>query len=686
VRAALSATLLSATLVPALAQPPRVDTPDAGAQSGIDRSAIDRSVRARDDLYRHVNGAWLKRTDFPPEKARIGALEQIYETTQAQLRALIDTAQQSPADADANRIGDLYASFMDEARIEARGIAPLAAELAAIDAVTDRQQLAALMPRLDRLGAGMPIGMYVGQDDRDATRYLPSLVQAGLGLPNRDYYLQLDDPTFRNVRSMYVAYLAKLLSLATVANPLRGAPEPEPIAQAILALETEIARVQWSQVENRDPVKAYNLAALADLTALAPAWDWSAWLASAGLAGKTQQVLVRQPSYLSGLNALFESVPLSTWKAYARARLLNAYAPFLGKEFVDTRYAFVGTVLQGTQQNRPRWKRGVALVDEAIGEGLGKLYVAKHFPPESKARMDNLVANLLASYRDSIATLAWMGPATKQEALAKLAKFNTKIGYPKRWIDYRTLEIRRDDLVGNVMRARRFEDARQLAKLGQPIDRDEWGMTPQTVNAYYDASMNEIVFPAAFLQAPSFNPAADDAVNYGAIGMVIGHEISHGFDDEGSQYDGDGNLRDWWTEQDKARFRAKTSALVAQYAAFVAVPGHQVNGELTLGENIADNSGLAIAYKAWRRSLGGKPAPVIDGMTGDQRFFFGFAQTWRSKVRDETLLAQIKSDPHSPDEARVNGTARNHPAFYSTFGVKPGDKMYLPPKQRVSIW
>jgi putative endopeptidase len=679
-RAAIAAVLaFTAVAFPAQALPAAARI---SGISGIDRSAADTSVRPQDDFYRHVNGHWLKNTAFPPDKAYIGVGEKIYEDTQVQLRALIERAALPGSAPEAAKIGDLYGSFMNEAAIEKLGIRPLAAELAAIDAVADRRQLAASMARLVTLGVGMPIDMYVGQDDRDSTRYVPSLVQSGLGLPNRDYYLNLDDAKFTQVRAQYAQYLGKLLTLA---DP-KAAKEAQATAQAIVALETEIARAQWSQVENRDPIKSYNLTELSKLPELAPALDWSSFLAAAGLAGKTPNLVVRQPSYLRGLSALLESVPLATWKAYARTHLLSAYAPFLDKAFVDTRFAFVGPVLTGTSQNRPRWKRGVALVDESIGEGLGKLYVTKHFPPENKARMDALVANLLAAYRDSIAALDWMGPETKKEALAKLAKFNSKIGYPKRWIDYGALAIARDDLVGNVMRARGFERARQLAKLGQPIDRDEWGMTPQTVNAYYDASMNEIVFPAAFLQAPAFNPAADDAVNYGAIGAIIGHEISHGFDDEGSQYDGDGNLRDWWTPQDKERFSAKTKALVAQYNAFVPVPGYTVNGELTLGENIADNSGLVIAHRAYRLSLAGKPAPRIDGMSGDQRFFAGYAQIWRAKARDEAMLAQIKSDPHSPDQFRVTGVLRNHPAFYSTFGVKPGDKMYLPPAERVTIW
>jgi len=555
--------------------------------------------------------------------------------------------------------------------------------LATIEAIADKKQLAALFGRHGRMGVDAPLGTYVGVDDRDSTRYIASLGQSGLGLPDRDYYLKTDDAKFREVRAKYVTYLAKLLTLADPS----AAKDAEANARLVLALETELARIQWSAVERRDPVKAYNKVALDALPALAPGLDSGAFLTGAGVAGRASELVVRQPSYLTGLGALIESTPLATWKLYARTRLLNAYAPYLGREFVDAGFAFNGVVLRGTTELRPRWKRGVQLVDNAIGEGLGKLYVQQHFPPASKAHMEAMVGNLLEAYRDSIRTLDWMGPGTKEQALAKLAKFNRKIGYPARWIDYTKLAIKRDDLVGNVMRANRFEDQRQLDKLGKPVDRGLWFMTPQTVNAYYDASLNEIVFPAAFLQAPNFDPLADDAVNYGAIGAVIGHEISHGFDDEGSQYDGNGNLREWWTDDDKKRFAEKTQALVAQYNAFVAVPpDYHVNGELTLGENIADNSGLAIAYKAWKLALKGKPAPVIDGMSGDERFFYGYAQAWRGKTRDEALLAQIKADPHSPDRFRVIGAVRNHPAFYSTFGVKPGDKMYLAPADRVSIW
>jgi predicted metalloendopeptidase len=651
--------------------------------SGVDRGAIDARVRPQDDFYLNANGRWLKSAVFPPDKAYIGPAEQMQDRTQSQLRALVDAARGRPDDVEAKKLADLYASFMDEATVNSLGAQPLDAELSAIAAVGESAQLAGLFAHLGQLGVDTPIGLAVVQDDRDATHYVPALAQSGLGLPTRDYYLKADDPTFRAVRAKYIVYLTKLLTL----TDRRSTRASEPVARAVLVLETEIARVQWDPVENRDPVKGYNPVALGELSALAPALDWPAFAANAGLADAAGHVLVRQPSYLRGLSPLLASVPLDTWKAYARVRLLDAYAPYLSKEFVDTRFAFAGRVLDGTRTNRARWKRGIRLVNESLGEALGRLYVDKHFPPESKQRMEAMVANLLATCRESITTLDWMSPETRQQALAKLAKFSVKVGYPTRWIDYSALVIQRDDLVGNVMRARRFEDARQLAKLGKPIDRDEWQMTPQTVNAYYDALMNEIVFPAAYLQAPNFIPDADDAANYGSIGATIGHEVSHGFDDEGSQYDGDGNLRDWWTADDKARFKVKTAALVKQYSAFVAVPpAYHVNGELTLGENIADNAGLAMAYKAWQRSLGGTPSPVIDGLTGDQRFFYGFAQTWRGKARTAALLAQIKSDPHSPDEFRVIGSLRNHPAYYTTFGVKPGDKMYLAPADRVSLW
>jgi predicted metalloendopeptidase len=532
-----------------------------------------------------------------------------------------------------------------------------------------------------RIGAGAPYEPQVHQDAKDSSKYVFDLAQSGLGLPDRDYYL-LDDERLKQIRGAYAAHVEAMLRLAGD----KAAPAE---AAQIVALETALARIQWTKVENRDPVKAYNRFEFAALRKLAPGYDWNQYLAESGVKGKTDYLIVSQPSYITGFQALIKSTPLPAWKAYFRWRLLSAYSPYLAKAFVDEQFAFYGTTLRGIAENQPRWKRGVGLVDGAIGEGLGRIYVERYFPAQAKARVDELVQNLLAAYRADIETLDWMSPQTRQRALDKLALFSTKIGYPVKWRDYSALRIVRNDLVGNVIRANQFEYQRNLNKLGTPIDRTEWDMTPQTVNAYYNPEQNEIVFPAAILQPPFFNAAADDAVNYGAIGAVIGHEISHGFDDQGSQYDGHGNLLSppgWFTDADLAQFKARTQALVTQYAAYSPVPGYPINGRLTLGENIADNSGLAIAYKAYQISLGGKPAPVIDGLTGAQRFYMGFAQVWRGKVRDNESIRLIKSDPHSPMQFRGIVPEQNQPGFYEAFGVKPGDKMYLPPESRVSLW
>ena len=579
--------------------------------AGIDRKLLDGAVRPQDDLYAYVNGYWIRTTPFPPDKAYIGVFEQLHERTQERLRGLVEeAANHSKDDADAARIGDLYASFMDESAIDRLGLAPLKSELNAIDTIADRPQLAAAISRLARLGARMPVDFGVGQDDRDATRYVPFVSQAGLGLPDRDYYLKPEDNRFAAARARYLVYMEKLLTLAGAHDTGEASPK------AVLALEAELAKAQWDAVMNRDAIKTYNKVATEGMTTLAPGFDWPAWLATSKLSEKTPDLIVRQPSYLKAFAQLAQTAPLPTWKAYLKVRLLDAYAPLLPNEFVTAHFGFNGRALRGTQANRPRWQRGVALVNQSVGEILGKRYVERYFGSESLERVNALVANVLAAYQESIAAAEWMTPATREAALAKLAKFNTKLGHPKHWRDYASLEIKRDDLIGNVKRARAFEDDRQLAKLGRPIDRDEWSLTPQTVNAYYDASLNEIVFPAAILQPPLFDANADEAVNYGAIGAIIGHEISHGFDDQGSQYDGDGNLHDWWTEADKASFAAKTQALVAQYDRYVAVaPDYHVNGRLTLGENIADNAGLEIAWKAYQKALGSNPPPLIDGMS-----------------------------------------------------------------------
>jgi predicted metalloendopeptidase len=522
----------------------------------------------------------------------------------------------------------------------------------------------------------------VHQDAKDPTKYVVDLGQSGLGLPDRDYYLKADDAKLKDALTKYQAHIEKMATIA-------GDKDAAKIAKDIVGLETALAKVQWTKVENRDPVKTYNVKKIADLGKLAPGYDWAAWVKAAGVDGKLDSVIVSQPSYLTGFAKLIASTPLPVWKEYFEWQLLHNAAPTLPKAYVDENFAFYGTTLRGIPENRPRWKRGVAAVESSIGEGVGKLYVAKYFPPENKARMEALVKNLLTAYSQSIDTLDWMGDDTKKKAHEKLAKFTPKIGYPNKWRDYSALEIKKDDLYGNLTRATVFEYNRNIDKLGKPIDRDEWGMTPQTVNAYYNPELNEIVFPAAILQPPFFNVAADDAVNYGGIGGVIGHEISHGFDDQGSQYDGDGKLLDapgWFTAEDLANFKKKTAALVAQYNAFDVIPGYKINGELTLGENIADNSGLAIAYKAYKLSLAGKPSETIDGMTGEQRLYAGWAQVWRGKSRDPEAIRLVKVDPHSPANARGLLPLKNQPGFYEAYDVKEGDKMFLAPDQRVIMW
>jgi predicted metalloendopeptidase len=654
----------------------------AGVSSGIATQYIEPGVRPQDDFFEHLNGKWLKSVEIPADKSTWGAFHQLRDDTLPQLRAVIEKAAMEKSAAngtEARKIGDFYASYMDEARLEQLGAKPLAGELGKIAAIKNKNELPAMFAHLGRIGVNVPFVFFIHQDAKDSTKYVADLYQAGLGMPDRDYYLKLDDAKLADTRAKYQQHVEKMLALA-------GSRRAAADAKAIVELETELAKVQWTKVENRDPIKTYNKVELSKLAAMAPGYDWQQWLKASGLQGKADYLIVSQPSYLKGFADVLGRIPLETWKAYLQFQTVNGYANYLSKAFVDQRFSFNGTTLAGIPQLEPRWKRGVSTLESSLGDAVGKLYVAKHFPAERKAHMEVLVNNLLAAYKESIDTLDWMSPATKKEAQAKLAKFTPKIGYPNKWKEYTALTVKRDDLVGNVMRSREVEYNRELNKLGKPIDRDEWGMTPQTVNAYYNPELNEIVFPAAILQPPFFDANADDAVNYGGIGAVIGHEISHGFDDQGSQYDGDGNMRNWWTEEDGKRFGEKTRALIAQYAAFSPLEGYNVNGELTLGENIGDNSGLAIAYKAYKISLKGKPAPVIDGLTGDQRFYMGWGQVWRTKMREPAQIAQIKTDPHSPAQYRANGTLKNQPGFYEAFGVKAGDKMYLAPKDRVIIW
>jgi len=651
----------------------------AEPRSGIDLSAIDASVRPQDDFWQFANGKWLAATPIPADRAAWNTFLALYETTQAQLREVIESIDpSSEAGSEPRKLSDFYASFMDEARVEAAGLDGLRDQLGRIHGISDKAALPALFGDLARLGVRIPWNVDVFPDEHDATVYIAHLEQGRLGLPDRDYYLK-DDAHFQAIRTAYRDHIVKLLTLA-------GEPDAEAGADGIIAIETALARLQWTRVENRDPIKTYNRREVESLPALLAQADWPAHFAATGIGGGIRTLVLAQPSYFDGLGAVLRETPLESWRAYLAYNLLSSYAPYLSAPFVAEDFAFEQHTLRGVPEIQPRWKRAVATVDRLFGFALGRLYVARYFPPANKARADALIANLMAAYRQSIAALDWMGPATRAEALAKLAAIDPKIAYPATWRDYSRLELRRDDLAGNVMRARIFSHEFWLAKLGHKVDRTEWRTPPQTINAFYSAGRNDISFPAGILQPPFFDAAADDAANFGGIGAVIGHEISHAFDDEGSRFDGEGNLRNWWTAEDRGSFDARTRSLVAQYDAFSPLAGYHVNGALTLGENVADNAGIAIAERAYRLSLGGCPSPIIDGYTGEQRLFIGFAQIWRDKMRDAARIERLKVDPHSPGQFRANGSLRNQAAFDRAFDVKPGDGMYLPPEQRISLW
>ncbi len=647
--------------------------------SGVVLANFDNSVRAQDDFYRHVNGTWLKNTSIPADKSSYGAFTALRDTSEARLRTIIEESANKPdkaAGTDEQKVGDFYASFMDEAKLEELGLKPVEPEFARIDALKSTAEIPALMAHYTRIGVSNPFTGYVNQDAKDPSQYIMYLFQSGLGLPDRDYYL-LNDAKFKEIRAQYLAHVTKMLGLAGDKDAARN-------AKAIMALETALAKKHWTRVDSRDDDKTYNKLDRAQLKALTPAFDWEAYLKEAGIGSPA--LIIAQPSAFQGFDEQLAKTALPVWKTYFKWHLLSSAAPYLSKAYVDENFAFYGMTLRGIQENRPRWKRGVEAVEGALGESLGKIYVAKHFPPEAKARMDELVKNLIKAYEESIQKLEWMGEDTRKQALAKLAKFTPKIGYPEKWRDYSTLTVQAGDLAGNLMRSSEFEYNFHIAKLGKAIDRKEWFMTPQTVNAYYNPNMNEIVFPAAILQPPFFSLEADDAVNYGGIGAVIGHEIGHGFDDQGSKFDGDGNLKSWWTEADRKAFEERTKQLIAQYDAYEPIKGQHVNGALTIGENIGDLGGASIAYKAYKLSLKGKEAPVLDGYTGDQRFYIGWAQVWASLYREPALLERLKTDPHSPAEFRANGPLVNLPEFYTAFDVKEGDKMYKPAVEQVKIW
>jgi len=656
--------------------------------SGLDLTGRDAAVRPQDDFYQAWNGTWLNAFEIPDDKAQYASFTALHDEAEEQLHAIINElaadagnepdaqGPQSPA----TQVAILYADFMDEAGLEARGIATLTPLFEQIDQVTSAEQLPAMFGELNRIGVRSPIGIFVHQDNKDATRYLLDIRQSGLGLPDRDYYL---DDKFADVLTAYNEHIATMLVLADLAEDDAAANDA---AHRIVALEAEIAEISWDKVKNRDPEATYNLVDLEELEQLGGSMDLGSYLVAVKAKDLVETVNVGQPDYLTKLADVVEGADLQTWRDYLHWAVVGSFASLLGNTIDQANFAFYGTTLSGVPEQRERWKRAVSLVESAVGEALGQVYVSRHFPPQNKARMVALVDNLIAAYAEAIDDLDWMTDETKKAAHDKLKTFRPKIGYPDTWRDYSDLRLVAGDLFASVIAASEFEHDREMAKLPGPIDRDEWFMPPQMVNAYYNPEMNEIVFPAAILQPPFFTMTADDAVNYGAIGAVIGHEISHGFDDKGSQYDGLGNLRNWWTPEDAAAFTDKTSALSAQYAQYEPVEGHKLNGDLTLGENIADVSGLAVALRAYRRSLGGERAPVIDGLTGEQRFFAGWAQVWRAKTRDQEAIRRVASDPHSPPEHRVLGVLVNSDDFVAAFDVQPGDGMWVEPDQRVRIW
>jgi len=647
--------------------------------SGIDLSTIDHTVRPQDDLYQHVNGAWLKATEIPDDRPLEGTFTALRDGSEIAVRDIIEEAAAKGDDATGieRKIGGLYNSFMDEATVEGKGMEPIRGRLAEVLATSSVPELIALAGRLFRADVGGLFYIYPAPDAGNPDRVLLYTGQGGLGLPDESYYRE---EKFAPIVSAYTAHVEKMFELAGLADP-KGA------AARVVGLETKLASHHWDNVTLRDPQKTYNLKTADEAAALFPLF--ATWFEAAGIdPEKRAEIVVSTPDFFAGAAGLLDEVPVATWQEWLAMRVVSAAAPYLSSAFVDANFAFYGTTISGTPRNKDRWKRGVAVVEAGLGEAVGQIYVARHFPESHKARMQTLVANLIEAYRRSINDVSWMGQDTKAEALRKLEAFRAKIGYPDEWIDYSAVEIDPDDLLGNVERAHNADVDRHLDEVGKPVDRNKWLMTPQTVNAYYHPMMNEIVFPAAILQPPFFTADADDAVNYGGIGAVIGHEIGHGFDDQGSQFDGGGALRNWWTDQDRQAFEALTARLVAQFEALspTAAPGHHVNGRLTLGENIGDLAGLTIAYKAYQISLDGEEPEVLDGLTGQQRFFASWAAGWRQVIRQEEAIRRLATDPHSPNEFRTNAIAKNLDSFHEAFDVTAEDGMWMPAAERVSIW
>lgn len=646
--------------------------------SGILSENMDTSVNPGDDFTAYVNGAWVKNTEIPDDKASYGIGYILYEESEDNVKKIIEESASGDfaEGSDEQKVGDLYKSYMDLDKRNEIGVAPLGSEFDKIDGISSYDDLATYFAYANKYGINVPIGMFVWQDFKNPTIYTVYTWQSGLGLPDRDYYLNEDDRSVE-IRAKYLEHMEKMFSLS-------GISDSKAAAATTMSLETKLAEKHMEKEKTRDLVALYNMFPVDTLSNIMPKFNWTAYLKEAGL-DKQEKLGVLMLDYTKALDAIITSTDLDTWKTYLTWGVIDANASRLNEALDKQNWEFYSKELRGTKEQRPLWRRGVGSVNGTMGEVVGKVYVKKHFPPEAKERMETLVSNLIKAYEVSIKELDWMSDATKEEALDKLSKFTPKIGYPDKWKEYE-FEIKGDDFFGNMRRARLYEYNRELAKLGQPIDRDEWGMTPQTVNAYYNPTMNEIVFPAAILQAPFFNLNADDAVNYGSIGAVIGHEIGHGFDDSGSTFDGDGAMRNWWTDTDKEEFKKRTGALIEQYNQYEVLPGLNVNGEFTLGENIGDLGGLSIALKAYNMALNGADAPEMDGFTGEQRVFIGYAQSWRSKSRDEALRVQVNTDSHSPADFRVNGIVRNVPEFYTAFNVKEGDSLYLAPEKRVKIW
>ncbi|MDR6972442.1 M13-type metalloendopeptidase [Leifsonia shinshuensis] len=654
--------------------------------SGIRTDELDETIRPQDDLFRHVNGKWLDRTEIPADKARWGSFMILAEESEKAVHEIVERAQTADEGTEERKFGDLYTSFMDEERVDALGVEAIRDELTFADGVDSIPSLLETVGKLERRGLGGFYQLFVDNDPGDPERYLVFLEQSGISLPDESYFRE---ERFAPVREAFVAHIQRMFELA-------GFDDAPARAQRVFDLETAIAAQHWDNVASRDSEKTYNLYSWADATAVfdggAPAGheaDLNVWAQALGAPeGALAEVVLRQPSFTSGLAGLLTEDRLDAWRDWLSWQVVHGAAPYLSGDFVEANFDFYGRTLTGTPQMRARWKRGVSLVEGAMGEAVGRIYVQEHFPPAAKEQMDALVGNLIEAYRQSIRTLDWMGEETRKRALDKLEKFTPKIGYPVKWRDYSSLEIDPTNLVANVRAAALFEFHRELGKIGKPLDRDEWFMTPQTINAYYNPGFNEIVFPAAILQFPFFDADRDAAANYGAIGAVIGHEIGHGFDDQGSKFDGDGRLEDWWTEADRAAFEKRTASLIEQYNALAPaqVPEHHVNGALTIGENIGDLGGLGIAWKAYLLSLGGEEPPVIDGLTGAERFFLSWAQAWQQKGRDEEVIRLLAIDPHAPNEFRCNQIVRNIEAFYDTFGVTDGDRLWLAPEERVTIW